>query len=414
MNSLSAILQLQTTKTTHGDGQKVGWLELFFDLIYVATIIALGDKLSEDVSSEGVLSFAVLFVPVWWSWTGTAFYITRFNLDDVGHRLLVFAQMFAVAVMAINISDGLGGTSQGFALGYAGARAALILMYLRAGRLRPNARKLTRRYATGFSLAALCWLVSAVFPEPLRFVWWAAGMIIDFGTPLLPSTRRLQAEIPPDTHHLPERFGLFTIIVLGEAFIKVITNASGHTLHLANAFYGVMALIVAASLWWIYFDNVKGSVVRRTQIAGQIWVYTHLPLVAAITAFGVASKKIVLIEEGHGLEHAYSLLAGGAVGGALFAIAVLDLVSTERAQDLIRQRVALSRIASAALLVGIGLASDRFSAGLLLLLIAAVCATQVIIDIIRSADIPAAAEHTPILAHPYVDVPASPHERSSQ
>ena len=88
---LSQILQLRTTQAGHGDEQKVGWLELFYDLVYVATIIALGNKLSEDSSTEGVLAFAALFVPIWWSWTGMAFYMTRFNQDDVGHRLLVQA-----------------------------------------------------------------------------------------------------------------------------------------------------------------------------------------------------------------------------------------------------------------------------------------------------------------------------------
>ena len=140
---------------------------------------------------------------------------------------------------------------------------------------RPHARVLTRRYVTGFALAALIWLVSALVPDPARFVLWAVGLVVDFGTPLLASTRRLQAEIPPDTHHLPERFGLFTIIVLGEAFIKVIAQCRrASTWTFSNAIYGMLALVIAASLWWMYFDNVEGSVVSRTRFAGQVWVYS--------------------------------------------------------------------------------------------------------------------------------------------
>jgi low temperature requirement protein LtrA len=378
---LSQILQLRTSHTGHGDEQKVGWLELFYDLVYVATIIALGNKLSEDSSTNGVLAFAALFVPIWWTWTGMAFYMTRFNLDDVGHRLLVFAQMFAISVLAINVSDGLGNTSQGFALGYVGARAVLILMYLRAGQQRPHARVLTARYVKGFSLAALIWLTSAFVPEPARFVLWAVGLVIDFGTPLLPSTRRLQAEIPPDTHHLPERFGLFTIIVLGEAFIKVITSASGHGLGLSNVLYGVLALVIAASIWWMYFDNVKGSVVRRTRVAGQVWVYTHLPLLASITAYGVAAKKIVLLERGHALGDEKRLLVSGAVAVALFAIAILDLTHTESARDLVHNRLALSRVVGGIAILLIGLAGDGLSPGVLMALIALVCAAQIGADL---------------------------------
>jgi low temperature requirement protein LtrA len=388
----SGIFWLRTSKSHHGGEQRVGWLELFYDLVYVATVIALGNKLSEEVSRDGVLGFIVLFIPIWWSWTGMAFYVTRFNLDDIGHRLLIFAQMFAVAVLAINVHDGLGGTSQGFALAYAGARVVLVIMYVRVGQQRPQARALTTRYARGFSLAALIWLLSVFVPRPARFILWGIGMVVDFGTPLLPTTRRLQTQLPPDTRHLPERFGLFTIIVLGEAFIKVITHASGVDLHRANALYGALALIVAAAVWWIYFDNVEGSVVRRTRFAGQVWVYTHLPLVAAITAFGVAANKVVLLEPGHSLPSENRLLLAGAIGVALLAIAVLDLASTESARDLARNRMALVRLAGAVMVLAVGLLGRGMTAGMLLALVALFCGAQVVVDIYRRATVATPAE----------------------
>jgi low temperature requirement protein LtrA len=374
------ILRLRTAD--HGD-EKVGWLELFYDLVYVATVIALGNKLSEDLSTEGLLAFAVLFVPVWWSWTGMAFYITRFNIDDVGHRLLVFAQMFAVCVLAINIADGLGDTSRAFALAYVTARLILVLMYVRAGRAYPQARPLTTRYAQGFALAALIWLVSALVPTPARFVVWAIGLAVDFGTPLLPSTRRLQAQSPPSAHHLPERFGLLTIIVLGEAFIKVLTSASEHDLELSHALYGGFGLIIAASLWWMYFDNIKGSVVRRTRFAGQVWVYTHLPLVGAITAYGVAAKKVILIEHGHEIASAERLLFAGSVSAALLAIAILDLTTAEHASDLAHQRLSFLRIGGGLAILAAGLWGGSLGVGGLLAVIAVVCAAQIVADIYR-------------------------------
>ncbi len=387
------IFRLRTAPPAHADEQKVGWLELFYDLVYVATVVALGDKLSHDLSTEGVAGFFVLFVPVWWMWTGMAFYVTRFALDDVGHRLLVFAQMFAVAVLAIHIHAGLGETSAGFAAAYAASRAILVLMYRRAGHQRPEARALTRRYAIGFSLAALIWLISAFVPEPARYALWAAGLVVDFGTPLLPSTRRLQAQVPPDTHHLPERFGLFTIIVLGEAFIKVVTAASEaeHGLGLSNAVQGALALAIAASLWWMYFDNVKGSVVRRTYVAGQVWVYTHLPLLAAITAFGVATKKVVLLQAGHALGEFERLLLTGTVAVALLAIAVLDLTHVQSSRDLTHLRLAYTRFGGAALVLLIGLIGGTFDPALLLGLVALTCAVQIVVDVYRGVTLSASA-----------------------
>jgi low temperature requirement protein LtrA len=375
------IFRIRPSNSTHAGDQKVGWLELFYDLVYVATVVALGDRLSHDISLEGLASFGVLFVPIWWSWTGMAFHITRFNLDDVGHRLLVFAQMFAVSVLAISIDEGLGDSSQMFALGYVGARAILIVMYIRAGQQAPDRRALSTRYAQGFGLAAAIWLVSALVPAPARFVLWGAGLIVDFGTPLLPSTRRLQMQSPPSAHHLPERFGLLTIIVLGEAFIKVITSGSEHELHSSNALYGGLTLVIAASLWWMYFENIDGSVIRRTRFAGQIWVYTHLPLVASITAFGVASKKVVLLKSGYALADEYRLLLTGAVATTLAAIAILEFASTESASGLVKNRLAMLCLAGAVAVAMIGVVGGSLSVGVMLALVALVCAIQVLANI---------------------------------
>jgi low temperature requirement protein LtrA len=89
---------------------KVTWLELFYDLVYVATIVQLGNKLSDNLSLEGFFGFILLFVPIWWVWMGMTFYANRFVADDLPHHLLVFAQIFVVAVLAINVYDGLGTT----------------------------------------------------------------------------------------------------------------------------------------------------------------------------------------------------------------------------------------------------------------------------------------------------------------
>lgn len=82
------------------------WLELFYDLVFVVTITQLSHTLSANISLSGVLSFVALFVPVWWAWIGATFYATRFDTDDVGHRLLTLFQMMAITALAINIERG--------------------------------------------------------------------------------------------------------------------------------------------------------------------------------------------------------------------------------------------------------------------------------------------------------------------
>lgn len=92
------------------------WLELFYDLVFVAVVSQLSENLDHDISLMGLLSFVALFIPVWFAWLGATFFATRFGTDDLVHRILTLLQMMGAAAMAVNVSHGLGETSAGFAL----------------------------------------------------------------------------------------------------------------------------------------------------------------------------------------------------------------------------------------------------------------------------------------------------------
>ena len=214
-------------RSEHGieEGRKVTWLELFFDLVFVAAVAQVGTHLRDDYSLPGLLRFSFLFVLIWWAWLGHTTFSTRFDTDDLVQRALTGLQMFLVAVMAVNATGALDSRdSAGFAAAYSVMRFILVGQYLRARHVR-QARALTTRYAAGCGTAALMWLVSAVVPAPGRFAIWALALIVDVLTPLL-TTRHL-VNVPHDGAHLPERYGLFSIILLGESMVAVMTGM-GH------------------------------------------------------------------------------------------------------------------------------------------------------------------------------------------
>ena len=249
--------------TQHHEERKVTWIELFYDLVYVATAIQLGNLLSKDVSLLGFVKFAALFIPIWWAWTGITFFVTRFVVDDVWHRLLLFAQMASIAALALSIDGVFGDLYQQFVFAYVIARLILVMLYVRASLAVPTARPLAAGYALGFSLGAALWLASAFVPAPARYGLWAAGLIVEFATPLSPAMRRWQARFPPDVEHVAERYGVFTLIVLGESFVKVIDGLAGTHLTIDLVLMGLVAVGLAASLWWLYFDDVGGARVQH-------------------------------------------------------------------------------------------------------------------------------------------------------
>ena len=172
-------------------------------------------------------SFVGLFIPVWWAWAGFTFYADRYDTDDVGQRLLTIAQMCTIVLMAASVSGAQADSSVVFALSYVGARTILNVMYFRAGHHVPETRQLVTGYIRGDSVATLVWVVSVFVPSPARFVLWGVGLAISFYTPY--AVRKIQAKVPLDTSHLPERMGLFIILVFGESIAAVVAGLAEQT-----------------------------------------------------------------------------------------------------------------------------------------------------------------------------------------
>jgi low temperature requirement protein LtrA len=339
-----------TTSGVHD--RKVTWVELFFDLIFVAAVSQVAAPLHEHYSLAELARFTPLFVLIWWAWTGHTLFSTRFSTDDAVQRVLTLAQVFAVAVMAANAKDALDSrSSAGFAAAYAGVRLVLVAQYLRARHIR-EARPLTTRYLTGHGSAALLWLLSALVPTPTRFWIWGIAFVIDLGTPWL--AVRHSAKIPHDPSHLPERFGLFTLILLGEAVVAVMRGMESQENWPAQAAISAIAGMAALFLicWW-YFDGASGAAAqpirnRRDMVIFQIWSYAHLPLYLGVAVAGVGIERIVIAAAHTSVSTNEQAILGGAA--ALIAIALVTIGTTSGARHLPRrQSTWMSAIVSRAL-----------------------------------------------------------------
>lgn len=306
--------------------RRATWLELFYDLVFVVAVSQLAHNLEEDISISGFVGFFILFIPVWWSWIGTTMYANRFDSDDIGRRFLVGLHMLAATAMAVNIHDGLGENAPGFAIAYGLCRAVLVVEYVRAGIYIPQARPLTTRYAVGFAIASAIWLLSAFIPAPSRFFFWGIGAVVDLVTPF--TTSKYQLLFLPNASHLPERFGLFTMIVLGEAIVAVVDGVSKQHWDVYSTISAIFGLSMAFSLWWVYFDNLGGTPIRSAKSEGRtrkmvLWLYTHLPLVIGIAAAGVGVENVVLSEQTQPLPDKIRYLICGSVALCWLSMAIL-------------------------------------------------------------------------------------------
>lgn len=310
----------------------VTWLELFYDLVFVAALIQVGQGLVDEVSPAGTVRFIILFFLLWWLWTGTTFYMNRIRADDTAHRLLVVAQMIAIGALATEVDDAFGATAPYVAVTYGIARLTIAAMYWRASTRIDEMAAVARRYALWFGVAALIWIGSAWVPSPYRFWLWGLAIAID-------ATRIFSRDIlgshapGPNLEHMSERYALLTIIVLGESFIKTVGAIADHGVTTDTLVLGAVALSIAVALWWTYFDDVADSPIRATggtRMTTVTWVYAHLPLTMGLTATGVAGEKLALGGIGQPLSPAYATLMTWSLVAVLGAISVIDAVTVNR------------------------------------------------------------------------------------
>ncbi|NJL94377.1 MAG: low temperature requirement protein A [Anaerolineae bacterium] len=370
----------------------IGWLELFYDLVYVATLIQIGNFLSDNLTVEGFGQFLVMMFVVWWSWSGETLYQNRYVVDDFWHRLLVFIQIAGVAAMGLSVSGAFGNLSVQFALGYVLVRSMLILMYVRAYMAHPDSQAFAIRYMAGFGGGIIIWLAVLVLPAEVHWIAWLVAIafeIIFFGRPeVIQELARLGA----DNHHMLERFGIFTIIVLGEAFVKVLDDAQGTTLGAEEIVFGVTALVALYTLWWLYFSDTADRLYDLTSTLKPLaWSYGHLLLATSLVAFGVAVKKLfaetikypeaVLTEE-------YRLLLAAAIGIFLLALALINYGLDDNLTPHSQIKRVMIYLGSAVGIIGVGLLVTGATATVFTAIIAVIMVALVAFNIYQAVSAP--------------------------
>ncbi|WP_369254785.1 low temperature requirement protein A [Geodermatophilus amargosae] len=287
------------------DHRSASRLELFFDLAFVLVVAELAIALREDVTLHGFLVFAGLFATVWWSWVSSTLYANRFDHDDVVYRLYKLASMAAVVGLAASASEATGERYVVFVLCQVALRVTLLLQYRRAHKHVAEARPITRLYLLGAGAGATLWALSLAVPRPAAYALWAGAVLIEALVPLLAT--RSRSDVPLHVEHLPERFALFVILVLGEPVAAVAHGLydakwTGSALPVA-----ALGFVLAAALWWSYFDLAGARAKKLLGEAGEsngapshdVYVFGHLPLTLALATVG-AGLELAVVEAAAG------------------------------------------------------------------------------------------------------------------
>jgi low temperature requirement protein LtrA len=282
------------------DEREVSFLELFYDLAYVVIVIQLTHLLAGHLELHSVIQYVGLYALVWFAWINGSWYHELHGNNDIRSRVFTFIQMFFLLWMGIFIHAMGDGGYQGFALAYAGFLATLTYLWWRTGVHDVDHRPMSNPYSVVFVFATAAFVYSITLSAlEAQIVWFTAALGVLFLPLLMMYFRRAidpehveQAQrVRPS---LAERFGLLTIIVLGENLISIVGGATYvHHLSWETIIPISLAIVIVFSLWWIYFDLISRRLPMQTMRHRMSWMYLHLPLTMSIGLVAVGLLNMI-------------------------------------------------------------------------------------------------------------------------
>ena len=261
-------------------------LELFYDLIFVVAIANLATVFHHDYAyghiQHAILSFLTIFFSIWWAWNQYTWFASSFDNDSTRFRLATMWQMLGALLIAVGVEKGFNGDFSIIVTGYVVIRLSGIYLWLKAAMHNPKLKVTARRYALGIFLCQIGWVTQAFFP--FSYVVFVLLVLAEFTVPYLAESHT-QTDYHPE--HIEERFGLLTIIVLGESILASIYSLKKLIEHFSMdlLLVAIGCIFTIFGAWWLYFNSSIEHKLRSKKVAFQ-WGYGHFIIFTSAAAIG--------------------------------------------------------------------------------------------------------------------------------
>ncbi|AMM20400.1 low temperature requirement protein A [Frondihabitans sp. PAMC 28766] len=278
-------------------------LELLFDLVFVVGVSFASQSLHHSMQqghvAAAVLAYVMAFFGLWWAWMNFTWFATSFDTDDWLYRLATGVQMGGALTYAAGLPALTNIDHPSYVLGVTGyiiMRLPMAFQWFRAAYSYPATRRTTLRYGFGIIVVQCYWVLLLVAPADLKVPTFFFGIVLEL---LVPVSAESAGRTAWHLHHITERYGLFTLIVLGESILAssdAVVEVGQSTRHLPElVLLGASSLVIIVCFWWIYFAFPQHSLLTNIRTALG-WGYGHYVVFASAAALS-AGIEIALNEE---------------------------------------------------------------------------------------------------------------------
>ena len=365
-------LRSALARDPHEEGRTASQIELFIDLVFVVAVSLAAQNLhhfeSDQHFSAAILRYLMVFFAIWWAWMNFTWYATGFAVDDWLYRVLSLIQMAGALVLAAGVPAAMQVRDFTFVIaGYVIMRLAMVAQWLRAAHDNPQYRRMAITYAGGIAVVQVLWVAWGLVPARWQLLTFILFMSCELAVPIF--ARRLTAAWHP--HHVAERFGLFTLIVLGESILaastSIVAAAKDTTHHGDLILLAMTGFLIVAAMWWIYFEYPQGQELAARR-GSFLWGYGHYFIFASAAAVSAGIEVALDYDTRHtGLDAAHAA-AALCVPVAVFVWVVWGLMVWPHGPT--RARVAMPLVAAGILLAVFLPYSLQIAAALMVLLVA--------------------------------------------
>jgi low temperature requirement protein LtrA len=287
---------------------------------------ALHHEIAEDHVGDGVVGYAMVFFAIWWAWMNFTWFASASDTDDVAYRLTTLVQISGALILAAGVPDAMDGSDfTVITFGYVVMRLAMVTQWLRAAATDPPHRRSSLRFAAGIVAVQVGWVLRLALPEDLGMASFLALVAAELAIPVW-----AERAAPTTWHsrHIAERYGLFTLIVLGECVLAstlAIQSAVDGDIALADlATTAAGGLLTVFGMWWLYFAKEAHEFLTSLR-AGIVWGYGHYLIFASAAAVGAGLAVNVDYLTHHAAIGARASAAAFTIPVALFLLAVWAL-----------------------------------------------------------------------------------------
>lgn len=345
-------------------------LELLFDLSFVVAVAGAASGLhhglaahidalaattpGEDASGVGLAlaKYGMVFFAIWWAWMNFTWFASAFDTDDVLYRLMVLVQMSGALVLAAGVPAGFDRADfTVITIGYTIMRVGMISLWVRSAVEHPPLRTTSLLFAGGLAVVQILWILRLLLPPAAGIVAFFVLVICEIAVPVI--AENIGGRTPWHPGHIADRYGGFTVIVLGEVILASsasIQQASSEGFSGDLILIAIGGLITVFALWWLYFKRPAEISLRARTVNPFAWGYGHYLIFSAIAAVGAGIGVLAELhqESGAALRPAALVLAGAA---ALYLV-VLGVMRWAESRDTV---ATLRYAAGAAALVVVGM-----------------------------------------------------------